>query len=101
MSEKIKKKGETKVDLDRELVECSAGLVECKLKLAEHNHRLAYHEKENKLTSCYGATIDAELVIFSLGLLFGVEFSLADRVVDSLYYGGGNEVTTTQMEQNK
>ena len=35
----------TKVDQDRELVECNARLVECNLELAEHNRRLAvYHD---------------------------------------------------------
>ena len=51
MSEKIKMKGEMKVDLGRELVECNARLGECKLKLAEHNRRLTeYHDDEEETT---------------------------------------------------
>ena len=51
MSEKIKMKEETKVDLDGELVECNARLAESNLKLVEHNHRLAENhdgEEEEK-----------------------------------------------------
>ena len=88
MSEKMEMKGEMKVDLDKELVECNARLAKCKLKLAEHNHKLAdYERKTNRLQVLEISHV--ELMIFSLGLLFGLRFSLADRVVDSLYYDGG------------
>ena len=41
-------KNETKVDLDRESIECNAGLAECKLKLPEHNRRLAEYNDDQE-----------------------------------------------------
>ena len=55
-------KGETKVDLGRQLAECNARLGYCKLKLAEHNRRLAeYHDDEEETTG-EEETIDVNLL---------------------------------------
>ena len=64
---------------DRQLAECGA-------KLAERDRRLDDYEK--KPTPGFESTI-ASLMIFSFGFLFGLGFILADRVVESSYYGGG------------
>ena len=80
---------ELQTKVDRVLDEHNARLAEINLKLAEHNCRLADCEKSNKWTSDLGNTKATELLIFSFGFLFGLGFTLADSVVDSLYYGSG------------
>ena len=70
---------------NRELLECNARLEACLREMAEHGCRLADYEKLKKSTSSFGDAIAAELTIFSFGLLFGLGFTLANRVVDSLY----------------
>ena len=64
------------MEVNREQVECGA-------RLAGHCHRQDDYEKE--LTPGFESNI-ALLMIF---LLFGLGFTLADRVVDCFYYGGG------------
>ena len=44
--------------------------------------------KTSSKSADLGTAIAFELMIFSLGFLFGLGFTLADKSVDSLYYGG-------------
>ena len=78
MSEKMKMK-EDSMEVDREQAECCTKLAEC-------DHRL--DDYEEKPTPGFKSTI-ASLMTFSFGFLFGLKFTLAERVVDSLYYGVG------------
>ena len=100
MSEKIEMIGDpTKVDLDRELVECNARLAECNLKLAEHNCRLAeYHDnEEEETTGEEEETINVNLLkekylrsFIGIMTIGGVMFACGTGI---LGYFGGNVIT--------
>ena len=77
MSAKIKMKEEP-TEVDRRLAEGNA-------RLTEHNHRLDDYKK--KPTPSFESTM-ASLMICSFGFLFGLGFTLADMILDSLFCGG-------------
>ena len=94
MSEKMEMKGETKVDLDRELVECNARLADCNLKLTEHNRRLAENHDEEEETTGEEETVHLLLERYRrsyVDMTIGVMIAYGTGILG--YFVGGGVMT--------